>query len=193
MCVHACAFVCMHASGKPGGELACWDCPTAFPVFIQHPYSAPVCLATGSYQEQTQWANILRAATHHQSSGIVLLPLFPIMSQKQFPHASMPLSKLFFSPFIPLIMYCLLALWCEDSPESRACLDAVSSLKKLRGNCQTEVHPMGDREEVSNHQTRCHPQNLFVSHKSSFSLLSLHFKLCYFLSSTRSSDKRFGL
>ncbi|XP_031145055.1 protein Niban 1-like isoform X2 [Sander lucioperca] len=102
------ADMCQHIKGKSGGKLACWDCPTAFPVFMQHPYSAPVCLATGSHQEQTRWANILRAATQHQSS----------------------------------------ALWCEDSPESRAFLDAVSSLKKLRGNCQTEVYPVGDWEEV---------------------------------------------
>ncbi|XP_039663084.1 protein Niban 2-like isoform X2 [Perca fluviatilis] len=100
--------MCQHIKGKSGGKLACWDCPTTFPVFMQHPYSAPVCLATGSHQEQTRWANILRAATQHQSS----------------------------------------ALWCEDSPESRAFLDAVSSLKKLRGNCQTEVYPVGDWEEV---------------------------------------------
>ncbi|XP_078124733.1 protein Niban 1-like [Sander vitreus] len=100
--------MCQHIKGKSGGKLAYWDCPTAFPVFMQHPYSAPVCLATGSHREQTRWANILRAATQHQSS----------------------------------------ALWCEDSPESRAFLDAVSSLKKLRGNCQTEVYPVGDWEEV---------------------------------------------
>ncbi|XP_059186862.1 protein Niban 1-like [Centropristis striata] len=95
--------MCRHIKGKSGGKLACWDCPTAFPVFMQHPYSAPVCLATGSHQEQTQWANVLRAATQHQSC---------------------------------------------DSPESRAFLDAVSSLKRLRGNCKTEVHPVGDVEEV---------------------------------------------
>lgn len=77
-CVHVRVFMCMHASAKSGGRLACWDCPTAFPVFIQHPYSPPVCLATGSYQEQTCWANILRAVTQHQSSGIVLLSLFPV-------------------------------------------------------------------------------------------------------------------
>ncbi|XP_076583680.1 protein Niban 1-like [Chaetodon auriga] len=100
--------MCRHIKGKSGDKLVCWDCPTAFPVFIQHPYSAPVCLATGSYQEQTRWANILRAAAHHQSS----------------------------------------ALWCEDSPESRAFLAAVSSLKKLRGSCQTEVQPVGNEEEV---------------------------------------------
>ncbi|XP_050926722.1 protein Niban 1 isoform X2 [Lates calcarifer] len=91
--------MCRHIAGKSGGKLACWDCPTAFPVFIQHPYSAPVCLATASHKEQTRWANILRAATQHQSS----------------------------------------ALWCEDSPESRAFLDAVSFLKRLRESCQTEV------------------------------------------------------
>ncbi|XP_051241069.1 protein Niban 1-like [Dicentrarchus labrax] len=100
--------MCRHIKGKSGGKLACWDCPTAFPVFIQHPYSAPVCLATGSYQEQTRWANVLRAAAQHQSS----------------------------------------ALWCEDTPESRAFLDAVSSLRKLRRHCQTELQPMGDEEEV---------------------------------------------
>ncbi|XP_040892017.1 protein Niban 1-like isoform X2 [Toxotes jaculatrix] len=100
--------MCRHITGKSGEKLACWDCPTAFPVFIQHPYSAPVCLATASQQEQTRWANILRAATQHQSS----------------------------------------ALWCENSPESKAFLDAVSSLKKFRENCQTEVHPMGNEEEV---------------------------------------------
>nr|XP_046263473.1 protein Niban 1-like isoform X2 [Scatophagus argus] len=100
--------MCPHITGKAGGKLACWDCPTAFPVFIQHPYSAPVCLATGSLQEQRQWANILRAAAQHQSS----------------------------------------ALWYEDSPDSRAFLDAVSSLKKIRGNCRTEVHLMGSEEEV---------------------------------------------
>ncbi|XP_044045960.1 protein Niban 1-like isoform X2 [Siniperca chuatsi] len=148
LCVHVCDFVCMHTSGKPGGKLACWNCPTAFPVFIQQPYSAPVCLAAASYQEQTRWANILRAATQHQSSGTVLLSLFPIISQTKYRHASMPLLKLFCSPSIPVIMCCLLALWCEDSPESRAFLDAVSSLKKLRGNCQTEVYPMGSGEEV---------------------------------------------
>ncbi|XP_022611517.1 protein Niban-like [Seriola dumerili] len=100
--------MCRHITGNPGGKLACWDCPTAFPVFIQHPYNAPVCLATASHQEQTRWTNILRAATQHQSS----------------------------------------ALWCEDSPESRAFFDAVSSLKKLRENCQTDVHPIGNEEEV---------------------------------------------
>ncbi|XP_050926723.1 protein Niban 1 isoform X3 [Lates calcarifer] len=100
--------MCRHIAGKSGGKLACWDCPTAFPVFIQHPYSAPVCLATASHKEQTRWANILRAATQHQSS----------------------------------------ALWCEDSPESRAFLDAVSFLKRLRESCQTEVHPMGNEIEV---------------------------------------------
>ncbi|XP_071360756.1 protein Niban 1-like [Trachinotus anak] len=100
--------MCRHVTGKSGGKMPCWDCPTVFPVFIQHPYSSPVCLATASHQEQTRWANILRAATQHQSA----------------------------------------ALWCEDSPESRAFLDAVSSLKKLRENCQMEVHPMGNEEEV---------------------------------------------
>lgn len=80
MCVHICVFVCMNASGKSDGKLACWDCPTAFPVFIQHPYCAPVCLATASYQEQTRWANVLRAAAQHQSSGGVLISLFPMMS-----------------------------------------------------------------------------------------------------------------
>ncbi|XP_056228487.1 protein Niban 2-like [Seriola aureovittata] len=64
--------MCRHITGNSGGKLACWDCPTAFPVFIQHPYNAPVCLATASHQEQTRWTNILRAATQHQSSGIVL-------------------------------------------------------------------------------------------------------------------------
>ncbi|TDH15985.1 hypothetical protein EPR50_G00014640 [Perca flavescens] len=100
--------MCQHIKGKSGGKLVCWDCPTTFPVFMQHPYSAPVCLATGSHQEQTRWANILCAATQHQSS----------------------------------------ALWCEDSPESRTFLDAVFSLKKLRGNCQTEVLVSMVMEEV---------------------------------------------
>ncbi|CAK6968382.1 protein Niban 1-like isoform X1 [Scomber scombrus] len=99
--------MCQHITGKSDGKLACWDCPTAFPVFIQHPYCAPVCLATASFHEQTQWANILRAATQHQSSG---LPL--------------------------------------DSPESRAFLDAVWTLKRLRGNSQAMVHLISNEEEV---------------------------------------------
>ncbi|KAI9533975.1 hypothetical protein NQZ68_018343 [Dissostichus eleginoides] len=86
-------------SCKSGKELACWDCPTAFPVFMQHPYRAPVCLATASHQEQTRLANMLRAAAQHQSP----------------------------------------TLWCEASPDTMAFLDAVSSLKRLRGNCQTEI------------------------------------------------------
>ncbi|XP_026159610.1 uncharacterized protein LOC113128472 isoform X2 [Mastacembelus armatus] len=100
--------MCRHITGKSGGKLACWDCPTAFPVYIQHSYTAPVCLATSSLQEQTQWANILRAAMQHQS----------------------------------------LVLWCENSPGSRAFLDAVTSLMKLRGKCQTDINPMGSEEEV---------------------------------------------
>ncbi|KAM4603308.1 protein Niban 1-like [Polymixia lowei] len=100
--------MCKHITGKSGGKMAFWDCPTEFPVFIQHPYSAPVCLATASHQEQTQWANILKAAIQHQSS----------------------------------------ALWCEASLESQAFLDAVSSLKKLRGGYQRGVLPMGNEEEV---------------------------------------------
>ncbi|XP_047435065.1 protein Niban 2-like [Mugil cephalus] len=100
--------MCRHITGKSEDKLACWDCPTEFPVFIQHPYMAPVCLATASSKEQAQWANILRAATQHQSS----------------------------------------ALWCKDSPESRAFLEAVSSLKKLRKNNKSEVPPVGNEEEV---------------------------------------------
>ena len=93
------------------------------------------------------------------------------------------------------IFWCLLALWCEDSPESRAFLDAVSSLKRLRENCQTEVHLMGNEEEVSNHQTSdlvssssvdvtsllYHPLNLFDSQKILLPLSPVHFKPQYFL------------
>ena len=69
-------------------------------------------------------------------------------------------------------MYCLSALWCEASPDTRAFLDAVSSLKRLRGNCQTEVHPVGDGEEVSNHPSRkSNLLNLVATHK-----YSSHFK-----------------
>ncbi|KAJ4921758.1 hypothetical protein JOQ06_016468 [Pogonophryne albipinna] len=68
----------------------------------------PQCVATASHQEQTRWANMLRAAAQHQSP----------------------------------------ALWCEASPDTMAFLDAVLSLKRLRGNCQTEVHPVGDGEEI---------------------------------------------
>ncbi|XP_037830770.1 protein Niban 1 isoform X2 [Kryptolebias marmoratus] len=100
--------MCRHITGRFRDKLACWDCPTAFPVLIQHPYSGPVCLATASYEEQTRWANILRAATQHQSS----------------------------------------VLWRDESPEAKAFLDAVSSLKKLRGKCHSEAHSVGDEEEV---------------------------------------------
>ncbi|XP_021174399.2 protein Niban 1 isoform X1 [Fundulus heteroclitus] len=106
-----CALVCemcQHVTGKSDERLACWDCPTEFPVFIQHPYGNPVCLATGSREEQTRWANVLRAAVRHQSS----------------------------------------ALCREDSPESRAFLDAVLSMKKLRGRFQAEAYPIGCEEEV---------------------------------------------
>lgn len=78
MCVHVCAFV-----DKSGGKLACWDCPTAFPVFIQHPYSAPVCLATGSHQEQTRWANMLQP----WYSSLIAVPNH---EPDKFPHVSMP-------------------------------------------------------------------------------------------------------
>ncbi|KAK5866246.1 hypothetical protein PBY51_020452 [Eleginops maclovinus] len=33
-------------------------------------------------------------------------------------------------------------VWCEVSPDTRAFLDAVSSVKRLRGNCQTELLPV---------------------------------------------------
>ncbi|KAI4833002.1 hypothetical protein KUCAC02_015936 [Chaenocephalus aceratus] len=107
--------MCRHIKCKSGKELTCWDCPTAFPVFMHHPYRAPVC---PGHQEQTRWANMLRAAAQHQSP----------------------------------------ALWCEASPDTRAFLDAVSSLKRLRGNCQTEVHPVGDGEE------RCEPMLKSLQH-----------------------------
>lgn len=63
-----------------------------------------------------------------------------------------------FPPSIPLILHCSLntsmIVCCRlgltlDSPESRAFLEAVSTLKRLRGNGQGMVHPMGNEEEVS--------------------------------------------
>lgn len=65
-------------------------------------------------------------------------------------HASKPSLKLFFLLSIDLISAIChpLALWCEDSPESRAFFDAVFTLKKLRGKCQAHVYPMGSEEEV---------------------------------------------
>lgn len=50
--------------------------------------------------------------------------------------------------------YCLLALWHE------------ARVQGLLKEAQTEVQPMGDEEEVTNHQTRSKdPLNPFASHK----------------------------
>ncbi|XP_036389471.1 protein Niban 1-like isoform X2 [Megalops cyprinoides] len=59
---------CRHIKGRRGGKMPFWDCPTDFPVFIQHPYSAPLCLCAESREAQRLWARHLQRAVQHQSS-----------------------------------------------------------------------------------------------------------------------------
>ncbi|KAJ8362912.1 hypothetical protein SKAU_G00117430 [Synaphobranchus kaupii] len=58
---------CRHISG-PEGKMPFWDCPTEFPVFIQHQYSAPLCLCVESRETQRLWAQILQRAVQHHST-----------------------------------------------------------------------------------------------------------------------------
>lgn len=136
------------------------------------PLQCPSVSGCGSHQEQTRWASILRAATHHQNS------LFPITT---FPHASMPLLKLFFSPSIPVIVHCLVALWCEDLPESGAFLAAAYSLKKKLSNRGTSRGIMGKRWAVAHNVIPTFPLLSFFIHFKPFlfALMFNHLTLIY--------------
>ncbi|KAG9328082.1 hypothetical protein JZ751_016607 [Albula glossodonta] len=59
---------CKHISGKRGGKMPFWDCPTEFPVFIHHRYCAPLCLCAETREAQWLWARLLRRAVQQQST-----------------------------------------------------------------------------------------------------------------------------
>ena len=169
--IHCCKHILMHVLvcarrlQVSSSKLACLNSPTAFPVFSQHPHSAPLCLATGSHQEQTLWFS-------RPQHNIRALEYFFISLTKANISTCIEL-KLFFPPSILWTMYWLLSLWCEDSPESRAFLDAVSSLKKLlRVSCQTKAHWMGDPIKLF----------FFFFFSSSSSSSSSHHHRCVFVS-----------
>lgn len=120
---------------------------TEFPVLSMLTVTQRVCLATGSCEEQTCWANTLQ--TRHQISGMggSLIP-----APKSDPENILDSSHL--SPLCLAFAWCGSALWCENSPGSKAFLDAVLALEKLGGRFQTEAYPVSCEEEVSSYQKR---------------------------------------
>ncbi|XP_035258810.1 protein Niban 1-like isoform X1 [Anguilla anguilla] len=65
---HLVEDACRHISVRPRGKMPFWDCPTEFPIFIQHQYSAPLCLCVESREAQRLWARLLQRAVQHQST-----------------------------------------------------------------------------------------------------------------------------
>ncbi|XP_058864170.1 protein Niban 1-like isoform X1 [Acipenser ruthenus] len=57
---------CHYTTG--GGELPL--CPSEFPVFLLHPYCAPVCVCARSREDQRGWHRVLGSAVRHHSSAL---------------------------------------------------------------------------------------------------------------------------
>ncbi|XP_015204365.2 protein Niban 1 [Lepisosteus oculatus] len=60
--------MCQHIKGSQGGKMPFSECPTEFPVFIHHPYLAPLCVATNSKETQLQWQRVLQSVVLHHST-----------------------------------------------------------------------------------------------------------------------------
>ena len=131
--LNVCACLCMQASGRSSSKLAMFE----FPYSISCLHTAPSQCPTVS----GHWITPRTDSVIQQTAGSTAAQHFYLLSLLSFKPDNISTCiklKLFFPP---CIMYWLLPLWCEDSPESRAFLDDVSSLKKLRRvSSQTKAH-----------------------------------------------------
>ncbi|MBN3299623.1 NIBAN protein, partial [Amia calva] len=65
---HLLDIACQHIPGSWNGRSPFGPCPTDFPLFLHHPYRAPLCLCARSAEGQREWLRVLQSAILHHST-----------------------------------------------------------------------------------------------------------------------------